>query len=294
MPIIPVLAAIILAGAGATAVVADEAKPGDALYGIDQAMEQVQERLTFTPELKENLQLRLAGERLREYVGLQNATQNAPNEEVKTRFLALQEKLKERFNRRIERLEGRMEKLQNRLEDTDDPVVERRLSRLTERLSQVIEHQTGVVQKITEGRLPALRSKLGKAKENLKTHLKDRRALLERMQKAGRTIPPVLRERIRRDENILEKLGELDVDEEGTLPLPSIKPPSPQYLVEPPQQEPALDEEGPDEVISKIMPAPITSRDFDPGFHDPRWDKYLVPQGELPPVTPSTPKIANI
>lgn len=66
----PMLASIIVAlalalGVGGTVVTADNAGPGDALFGVDQAVEKV--RITLaSPEKKNDLRIQFAGERMKE------------------------------------------------------------------------------------------------------------------------------------------------------------------------------------------------------------------------------------
>ena len=67
-----ILAAVVLAmgvGFGGVAIAADNAGPGDPLYGLDQAIEEVKLQLTSDDEAEAELRLKFAHERLEEAVG---------------------------------------------------------------------------------------------------------------------------------------------------------------------------------------------------------------------------------
>ena len=70
MPLIPVLIAAIIALGGGTAVLADTAKPGDALYPMDQWVERMQEKMTFSEKSKAGLYARMSEERAEEMKAL--------------------------------------------------------------------------------------------------------------------------------------------------------------------------------------------------------------------------------
>jgi hypothetical protein len=61
-----IIALVAALGIGGTAVVADTARPGDALFGLDQAVEHVQLAFTKNEAKKDNLRIKFAEERLKE------------------------------------------------------------------------------------------------------------------------------------------------------------------------------------------------------------------------------------
>lgn len=61
-----IMAIVTLLGGGGVLVAADAAVPGDALYGLDQQIEEVRLKLTSRPEARAELQLAFAKERLTE------------------------------------------------------------------------------------------------------------------------------------------------------------------------------------------------------------------------------------
>lgn len=78
----------LIAGGGAV-VAADDAVPGDALYGLDQALESVQLGATQNPAARANLQKKLATERLQEADTLEAAGKTELSQEAFTQYEAL-------------------------------------------------------------------------------------------------------------------------------------------------------------------------------------------------------------
>lgn len=70
MQFIPIIMAAIIAIGGGTAVLADYAKPGDALYPMDQWVERMQEKMTFQEKSKAGLYARFSEERAEEMKAL--------------------------------------------------------------------------------------------------------------------------------------------------------------------------------------------------------------------------------
>lgn len=78
----------LVAGGGAV-VAADDAVPGDALYGLDQALESVQLGVTNNPEARARLQKTLAEERLQEADALEAAGEVELSQEALEQYEAL-------------------------------------------------------------------------------------------------------------------------------------------------------------------------------------------------------------
>lgn len=69
-----ITALIVILGVGGVAITADNARPGDALFGIDQVAEKIQLSVT-SKEKKNSLRIKIAGERLDEVSDLINETE---------------------------------------------------------------------------------------------------------------------------------------------------------------------------------------------------------------------------
>lgn len=85
MPMIPVMIAVLIALGGGTAALADTAKPGDVLYPVDQWVERMQEKLTFSQEVKAGLFARLSEERAEELSALLAVSLENASEDERTR-----------------------------------------------------------------------------------------------------------------------------------------------------------------------------------------------------------------
>lgn len=85
---IEILVAITVLGVlgGGTAVAADNAKPGDALFAVDRALENLQERTTNNPVRKFELKVNRAQERAQELAALEEENETSPNQQTAERI----------------------------------------------------------------------------------------------------------------------------------------------------------------------------------------------------------------
>lgn len=85
---IEILVAITVLGVlgGGTAVAADNAKPGDALFAVDRALENLQERTTNNPVRKFELKVNRAQERAQELAELEEENETSPNQQTAERI----------------------------------------------------------------------------------------------------------------------------------------------------------------------------------------------------------------
>lgn len=95
-----------------TVVVADKAAPGDALYGVDRAIEKIQEAVAITPETKAKLANSLLEERMKE---VQKTTENpqkygAKNIERAVENMQAQEEVVEKIAQKHNNIEEKVEK----------------------------------------------------------------------------------------------------------------------------------------------------------------------------------------
>lgn len=113
MPLIPIIIAAVLALGGGTAVLANTAAPGDALYGVDQWMEQVQERFTGDTEGKARLMARFSEERLAELEKIRQTDPAQLEAKLKARW---EERHQEAINRLSESI-AKVNEIQARFEE---------------------------------------------------------------------------------------------------------------------------------------------------------------------------------
>lgn len=78
-----IIIAVVLLGSTGTAIAADQSKPGDALFGLDQVLENVRLKLTLSDTAKADLAVEIAQERAEELNQLkQEEGDNAPTDAV--------------------------------------------------------------------------------------------------------------------------------------------------------------------------------------------------------------------
>ncbi len=149
MPLIPVLIAVFLVGASGTAVVANDAKPGDSLFKLDQFVERLETKFVFDEEAKVKLMTSLSQERLAELEAIQeakvegSADAEAKWEEHKADAMA-------RVAASIERLNQLQAKFQTRLDVETDPKAKARLEKILSHLQLVEERRGKLLDKIED------------------------------------------------------------------------------------------------------------------------------------------------
>lgn len=152
MPLIPVLIAAIIALSGGGAVLADSAKPGDALYPVDQWVERMQERLTFSEKSKAGLFARFSEERAQEMQALLELDPEAFNEkrlemweDHKTQALA-------RLAISIEKAELIRDKFESKLAEAENESEAKAFQTVLERIDEIITRRELKVDDIDAGR----------------------------------------------------------------------------------------------------------------------------------------------
>lgn len=118
MPFIPILFAILIAGSAGTAVLADSASPGDALYPIDQWVEKMTEKLTSSETKKAVLNNQLIEERLTELEKLQQTDPTQLEEKARELWEARRDRLIANLKERSEKVQANQEKLQELLDES--------------------------------------------------------------------------------------------------------------------------------------------------------------------------------
>jgi len=140
MPVLPIVLALLLAGGVGTAALADDAAPGDALYGVDQFMEQVQESMPMAQSHRARFLGRLNEERAEELATLQSMSPEEMQETMRVRWEEHRDEAIERLSISIEKVEAVQAKFQEKLvsAETEDQ---------KEVFQEVIDHLDGVVAK---------------------------------------------------------------------------------------------------------------------------------------------------
>lgn len=120
MPFIPIMIAVVLALGGGTATLANSANPGDALYPVDQWMEQMQERFTTRIEAKARLYANLSDERLAELVKLRAKNSGKFDATAQQRWEEHHEAAIARLTTRVEQITALQEQFTAKLNATAD------------------------------------------------------------------------------------------------------------------------------------------------------------------------------
>ena len=147
MPFIPIIIAILFAGGAGTVALADTAKPGDVLYGLDRAVERIQEKLTTNEEGRFNLGLQNAHERLEELRIIHELPPSERKEVLKTRAI-------EHVQFSLEKIDNKIEAVNERItsfEDTSERIIEKvveRSEKTIERLELLKEKKEELIGKI--------------------------------------------------------------------------------------------------------------------------------------------------
>jgi len=120
MPLVPIIIAAIVALGGGTAALADSAKPGDALYSIDQFVEQLRERFTTRLDVKTQLLAKFADERVAELAAIEGTDPSQLSETAQQLWQEHRQEAIERVTASIAKVEANQTKFKEWLaEETD-------------------------------------------------------------------------------------------------------------------------------------------------------------------------------
>lgn len=115
MPIIPMILAILLAGGVGTTALANNAIPGDALFGLDQVMERIEERMSMSQSRRARFLGKLSEERAQELLALREMNQERFTERAQERWTEHHEGAVERLAISIEKVEVVQVKFQEKV-----------------------------------------------------------------------------------------------------------------------------------------------------------------------------------
>jgi len=115
MSLVSIILAVLIIGGTSTAVLADSAKPGDALYPVDQVMEAIQNRMSKRQTTRANFLAKISNERAQELLQLKNINPTQLDAKLKARLERLQAAAIDRLAVSIERVEAVKVKFQEKL-----------------------------------------------------------------------------------------------------------------------------------------------------------------------------------
>lgn len=184
MPLIPIIIAAIIALGGGTATLANSAKPGDALYPVDQLVERIQEKLTTNPEARTQLLALFADERVSELADIEKIDPAKLTETAKQKWEEHRQEAIDRVTTSIAKVTTNQDKFKERLAaetDADKKAV----------LQKIITHLDEVKAK-REARLAELQAKtfpglpVRDLKEELKQAREDHKDELEKIREQAK------------------------------------------------------------------------------------------------------------
>jgi hypothetical protein len=141
MPFVPFIIAILLAGGVGTAALADSATPGSALYGLDQAMERIQERFTTRAEAKAQLWARFSEERAEELAVLRGMSLEEMTEKARERWEERHQRAIDHLAASLERTNALQEEFQEKLKSAENDDQRAAFERVLENLEDVAERR---------------------------------------------------------------------------------------------------------------------------------------------------------
>ena len=200
MPLVPMFVAVVIALGGGTAALADSAKPGDALYPIDQWVERMQERLTKAPEAKAGLLAKFSEERAAELKALQGLDPSEWSEAMKAKFEERKQGAIERLATSIERVNAVQDKFEEKLTTAKTEAQKEAYQKVIEHLGEVIAKREARLDQIEAGEFNPIPI----------------RARLKEWQRES------AKEMLELHREVLKKLGEDDESETEDAKLPTL------------------------------------------------------------------------
>ncbi|OGB74190.1 hypothetical protein A2V68_00195 [candidate division Kazan bacterium RBG_13_50_9] len=156
MPFVPIVIAILLAGGAGTAALADSSAPGQPLYGLDQAMERFQEKITSHAGAKAQLWARMSEERAQELLALRNMNPEQMAERAREMWEKHQEEAVDRLAQSIEKVGTLQDKFEEKLAAAENDSQKAAYQQVIDHLSQVIEKRETRLDEIESGEFPGV------------------------------------------------------------------------------------------------------------------------------------------
>lgn len=189
MPIVPLIIAVLLAGGAGTVALANDATPGSPLFGIDQAIERVQERFATNPEAKARLLARFSEERAAELAEIINMTPEQLEERAQQRWAERQQLALDHLSKSLERVNALRATFQEKLDAAENDDQKAAYEQVIKHLDEVAERR--------EARIDEAEAREFPGTSNL--------PIRERLRELREDMDPAVREEIHRQ---MEELGE--------------------------------------------------------------------------------------
>lgn len=157
MPLVPIILAILIAGGVGTAALADNANPGDTLFGLDQFMEDFQENWPMSQSHKAKFFAGLSEERAQELMALKGMDPEELNEKKRERWERHQEDAVSRLAASIEKVESVQERFQEKIDSTDLEEQKEVFQKVIDHLEAVKARRETKLNEIESGEAPGLR-----------------------------------------------------------------------------------------------------------------------------------------
>ena len=156
MPFLPILIAILLAGGAGTAALANNAKPGDALYPVDQWLERVQTKLAVSESTRAELYAKFSAERLQELEDIDSVDPTELSDAAKALWEEHQQEAIDRLGKSIEQVTALQEKFQEKLAAATNDSEKAAFQRVLDNLARVKARRDERLQQLSDQTFPGL------------------------------------------------------------------------------------------------------------------------------------------
>ena len=164
MPFISIILAVLIAGGIGTAAIADNAKPGDLLYGLDIAMEEIQENWSMTQSNRATFLTGLSEERAEELLALRNIDPTQLVEMAQERWRVHQEEALGRLAISVEKVEAAQVMIQGNLASAETDEQEEVLQEIIDNLDEAKVRREGRITEIEEKEYPGFENLMVKTR----------------------------------------------------------------------------------------------------------------------------------
>ena len=154
MPLIPIILAILIAGGAGTVALADNAKPGDLFYGLDIAMEEMQENWSMSQANRARFLTGLSEERAEELLALRNINPTQLTEMAQERWRVHQEEALGRLAVSVEKVEATQLIIQGNLDIAETEEQEEVLQEIVDNLNEARIRRENRITEIEETEYP--------------------------------------------------------------------------------------------------------------------------------------------